>query len=373
MSLLTVSIVQRRLTHYRVPLFEALRRSLADADITLRVLHGEGNPREMEKNDSGHLGWSESLDTKYLAGNRLCWQPFARQVSGSALVIVTQENAMLANHLALVQRPAPRLAFWGHGANLQGNSSSLRETYKRWSTRQVDWYFAYTGLSVDTVERSGFPRDRITQLNNAIDLRELQDDLAAAEGTNLRKFRASLGLGEGPVGLFLGSLYTHKRLDFLLSAAEKVRGKVDGFQLLIVGDGPQRDLVERASFQYPWIRYTGALKGIDKAKALNLATISMNPGLVGLGILDSFAAGVPMITTDCGLHSPEIAYLSPENGVITPDDLDSYVDACTRVLTDKPELDRLACGCRAAVEVYTLPNMVENFSKGVIKALEVAR
>ncbi|WP_373410557.1 glycosyltransferase family 4 protein [Yoonia sp.] len=366
----TVTIVQRRLTHYRVPLFVALRERLDRHDIHLRLLHGTCTSAEAAKNDAGHIDWAEPLATRYLAGDRLCWQPFARKTSGSSLVIITQENAMLANQLALIRKPSPKLAFWGHGANLQGNRNSLRETYKRWSTRQVDWYFAYTSRSVDLVRASGVPLEKITNLNNAIDMSGLERDLAALPATELEDLRLKLGLRRAPVGLFLGSLYRHKRLDFLLAAAHQIRASVTDFQLLVVGDGPERPLVEAAAAQHPWIHFMGSRKGPEKASILKLASINLNPGLVGLGILDSFAAGVPMVTTDCGLHSPEIAYLSTDNGIMTPDALDSYVAACIRLLTNKEEYAQLTDGCRAAAHKYTLPSMVENFSNGILQALE---
>jgi hypothetical protein len=37
----------------------------------------------------------------------------------------------------------------------------------------------------------------------------------------------------------------------------------------------------------------GMLKGQDKVQALACATVMLNPGLVGLGILDSFVWGCP--------------------------------------------------------------------------------
>jgi glycosyltransferase involved in cell wall biosynthesis len=369
----TVSIIQRRLTHYRVPFFVALRESLAEAGIKLRLFHGQGTSQETAKADEGYTSWAEPLETRYLAGERLCWQPFAKQVTGSALVIVTQENALLANHLALIKRPAPKLAFWGHGANFQGNSQSMRERYKRWSTGRVDWYFGYTRKSVELVKAAGFEETRITQLDNAVDTEALKRDLAAIKTSDIDKLRMHFTLEPGPTALFLGSLYAHKRLDFLIAAAVELRAQIPGFQLLIAGDGPQRAKIESAASKYHWIHHCGALKGMDKACVMRLAKINMNPGLVGLGLLDSFAAALPLVTTDCGLHSPEIAYLDTSNGVISPDNLEAYVAACKSLLTDDNAHRQLANGCRIATERYTLSNMVQNFTNGVVQALELPR
>jgi glycosyltransferase involved in cell wall biosynthesis len=95
----------------------------------------------------------------------------------------------------------------------------------------------------------------------------------------------------------------------------------------------------------------------------------LNPGLVGLSILDSFACGVPLITTDCGIHSPEIAYLENwANGVITTNLLDQYVDAVMSVLTKPSKLCELQRGCAKAASKYTLGHMVTRFMDGIVSA-----
>lgn len=369
----TVTIIQRRLTDYRVPFFEALKTRLEHDHIRLRLIHGVANASEISKDDAGHIAWAEPLATTYFANGRACWQPFSKQVAGSDLVIMTQENALLANHLALVNRPSPKLAFWGHGANLQGDEQSLRERIKRWSTKQVDWYFAYTQLSVELVAATGFDRNRITCLNNAVDIAALKDDLSSVTSDDLQRIQEEFGLGPGPIGLFLGSFYEHKRLSFLIQAANALQTRIKDFQMILVGAGPDVKIVEEAASRYNWLHYAGPRKGRDKAAMLRLGTVLMNPGLVGLGILDSFAANVPLITTDCGLHSPEIAYLDETNGIMAEDDIGNYVDACAKLLSDSSARAHLIKGCSEATERYTLTNMVENFADGVRNTLALQR
>jgi hypothetical protein len=47
----SVALVQRRLTSYRVPLFELMRDLLARENIRLRLLHGEPDRAEQSKAD----------------------------------------------------------------------------------------------------------------------------------------------------------------------------------------------------------------------------------------------------------------------------------------------------------------------------------
>ncbi|MFN3717088.1 MAG: hypothetical protein ACK4R8_10235, partial [Thiobacillus sp.] len=143
-----VCIVQRRLTHYREPLFSVLRDKLALQGIQLALLVGQGTPAEEKKHDTGDLAWAQPIPTHYWLGGRLCWQPMGTHLDGVDLLIVTQENKLLQNHLLMLKPRRFKLAFWGHGANLQSdNPRGLKERFKRWTTNRVDWWFAYTQMS----------------------------------------------------------------------------------------------------------------------------------------------------------------------------------------------------------------------------------
>ncbi len=368
-----VVIVQRRLTHYRLPLFESLRAQLAARDIELRLLVGQATAAEASKRDGGSLPWAVSLPTYYFAGGRLCWQAFGRQLEGADLLVVTQENKLINNHLLALGPRRFRLAFWGHGANLQSDKpGGLREGFKRWTSNRVDWWFAYTQISADLVAAAGFARERITVLNNAVDtsaLKRHRDELGVDERARLR---AELGFAEGRVGAFIGSLYADKRIDVLLAAADLIRSQLGDFHLLIIGDGPLAPQVQAWCASRPWARWVGARTGREKVAYLSTATVMLNPGLVGLGILDSFALGLPMLTTRSARHSPEIAYLRDgENGLMSDDGAPAYAQATVALLRDTAALSRVSAACLASGEEYTLDHMTGRFCAGIDAALGV--
>ena len=368
-----VVCVQRRLPHYRVPLFQQLRDRLDRQGIEFVLVHGDPAPSELSKDDSGHLPWAVHAPCRYTFGERLVWQGLRPAVVGADLVIVTQENRLIYNLLALTLQRPPRLAYWGHGRNFQtANPHGLKEQFKRRTAGAVDWWYAYTEVSAALLRDAGYPPERITTLDNAVDTRQLAADCASVSAADVAGFRASLGLGPGPVGLFLGSLYADKRIGFLLDSAAELRRRVPGFQLLVVGSGLQAPLVQRAAASASWIHPLGVKLGRDKALCLRVADLMLNPGLVGLGILDSFVAGLPMVTTDCHLHSPEVAYLRHGyNGLITADSLPDFVSACEGLLRNPAERARLAAGALADGGRYTLEHMAERFAQGITSALQL--
>jgi len=197
---------------------------------------------------------------------------------------------------------------------------------------------------------------------------------ARVDGQRLLELRAQYGLRGYRVGVFVGSLYTEKRIDFLLEAASALRRRVPDFELLVVGDGELKDRVARFCHTNKWAHYVGAQTGQAKMDLLLLARVMLNPGAVGLGVLDSFVSGVPLVTLDDGLHGPEFAYLrSGENGIVTPAGLTNYVEAVCGVLTHDSLHAQLSAGCAASSKLYSLENMTERFAAGIERCLSMPR
>ena len=370
-SLRRVLVIQRQLEHYRIPFFEALKREMPRRDCELVLAYGDPDPSRASVRHSVTVGWAKRLPTSYLFGGRLCFQPFTHLLDGVDAVVLAAENKMINNLGAQFLRGIGRVVLWGHGANLQGRDHSLREQFKRLVARQTDWWLGYTEVSRRLIARSGFPADRVTILNNAIDTIGLAAMKSRVSAASQQLTRQRFGIQGVHVGLFMGSLYRHKRIPFLLAAALDIKRQVPDFELLVIGDGPDRSVVDAFCRKYPWAHHLGAVIGPDKADAVALCRVMLNPGLVGLSILDSFVFSVPMVTTDCGLHSPEIAYLeSGRNGVMTRDDRSEYVQAAVKLLTENDSLNRLQIGCANGAGRYTVQQMAYRFTEGVGACLD---
>lgn len=368
----TVLVIQRRLTHYRTGFFETLRQELSERNCELKLAYGEPTTSELGKEDSGALPWAEYLETRYFLGGRICWQPFGAQLAGSDIAVLTLENKLIYNLIAQYLYKSPRIALWGHGANLQGDANSFREGFKRVVAKRADWWFGYTGMSVPLIERTGFPPERITVLNNTVNTVEFSNMIDSVKPETLRQLREDLGLQGNHIGVYVGSLYEEKRIGFMLDAVAGIHHRLPDFEFLIVGSGPQKYLIEQFCAAHRWAKYLGVRKGQAKADVLALAQVMINPGLVGLTILDSFVCGVPIITTDWTGHSPEIAYLiNGENGVMTANSLDDYVSAVSALLLDEAAMARLKIGCKASAAKYTVENMARNFADGITRCLEL--
>jgi L-malate glycosyltransferase len=275
-------------------------------------------------------------------------------------VIVEQANRLALNYLLLAARPAggPRVAFFGHGANLQGNPASLRERWKRMWIRTPNWWFAYTDGTADRVLSGGFPANRITVVQNAVDTSALTEvDIPKRPGRCI----------------YAGSLDEYKRLPFLLEAAGNIAANVPQFELIVLGNGPLRPWLQSEAEIRPWLRYEGPSHGPARDKLFVSSELTLVPGPVGLVIVDSFAARAPIVTIDKSPHSPEVEYLQDGvNGrLLATGSAKQYAEAVTQLLMDRSLRKRLEDGCVRSSRKYTVETMVTNFASGIMAALDM--
>jgi glycosyltransferase involved in cell wall biosynthesis len=247
----------------------------------------------------------------------------------------------------------------------------MKEKLKRSMVNLPDWWFAYTDFTRDILLKEGYSNEHITLVQNAVDTTGLHDHLASITLEDQQELRSQLGIDGGSVGIYCGSLYDLKRIDFLIQASVKIRSKVEGFHLIILGDGVDRSIAEKAAKKHAWIHFVGAKYAREQALYMSLGDVALMPGLVGLGIVDSFLFGMPLFTTDCGVHSPEVAYLRQgRNGFMTENSLDAYTNQVVEVLCDPDKLRELSNSCERDSHQYTIENMAHNFAEGIRQALQ---
>lgn len=372
----TVTVLQRIVPHYRLPFFERLAARLGQAGIQLNVLHGQERAGTVPNGSQIDASWAQRVSNIYAdVGNiELVWQRGISKCLDSELIIVEQANRLLVNYLLHIKRQySPfRLAYWGHGKNMQARSRDrLGERLKKRLATRADWWFAYTELSKQHLLACGYPEARVTVINNAVADEELRAGLKNYEHIPRRELATQLGFNGNYVALFCGSFYREKRLEFLFAAALRIRAVLPSFELILIGDGPQTSYVREMAAQNSWIRYVGPVIGAARAKYFRAAQMIMMPGLVGLVVVDSFVTRCPLFTTAFPFHSPEISYLeSGANGVITTDDMESYVAEILSYLLDDSRLQALRDGCQHSAEKYSLASMVEKFANGIEQCLQ---
>lgn len=369
-----VLIIYKFLPQYRKEFFNELKRKLIKHNIELDLIYGKlGNINALKK-DEVEIEWGRFIQNRRLkiGKTELIWQPCLKHLRDNDLIIVESANKLILNYYLMFFRyfAKYKLAFWGHGRNMQNYPNNLRNKFNNLFINKCDWWFAYTKGVKQYLLNHNYPESKITIVQNAIDtfiLRKYYSDIKEKEINDLKD---QLSIKNCKTGIYCGAMYPDKKLDFILETCHKVKKEIPEFNMIFIGSGIDSYKAQDASNTYNWIHYVGPKFDSDRTKYFKISSIQLMPGVVGLGILDSFAMETPMITTSNLFHGPEIEYLENGiNGIITNDNIDDYSNSVIEVLRNEKYL-KLIDGCKLSAEKYTVEIMVENFKNGILSCLD---
>lgn len=368
-----LTILQRGIPEYRVEFFNRLDSTLSEHGIRLRVIAAEFSAGLFQKNAIEKVHCARRVPLIEIRNS--FWlrktQPWLRN---SDLVIIPQELRFLNTYPIVFRRPfGIRTAYFGHGRNLQAVTPQpmIAKLRANLATR-VDWWFAYTAMSKEIVESYGFPSTHITVVDNAIDTRSITERRAELSDSDIRHIESEVFPDDEineeapPTGVFCGRLGPLKWIPFLLESLELIRRSVPTFRMIVVGDGSDSAQVRAFCAEHRWCVHTGAIFDLERVAPLALGDVWLNPGMVGLAILDAYALGMPVVTTDNEIHSPEVAYLrSGFNGLMTRADPAAYAEGIVNLLNDPSRLQKMKHAARDTAATMTLGRMVDQFAMGI--------
>jgi len=244
-----------------------------------------------------------------------------------------------------------------------------KKRLQRWACGLADQVLVNADAIRDWLLDQGLGEDRITVIKNGIDLSPFQE--AARSGG----IRQEFGIPDSaPVVILLARLDPSKGIEDLIEAASLVVSRRSEVRFLIVGttlkseDGVrsedhdyQRTLRHRVETLGLEQRVLFAGHRDDVPDLLAEADISVLPShSEGLSntILESMAAGLPVVVTDVG-GNPELVQ-EGVNGRLVPAKSPPDLAKAIQRLIDNPD-ERQALGQRASImarEQYSLPVMV---------------
>jgi glycosyltransferase involved in cell wall biosynthesis len=268
----------------------------------------------------------------------------------------------IAAVLAGPARP-PILVHTFHGHVLRGYFSptsaavfrGLERTLARVTTRLIA---VSPEVRDDLVELGIAPAGRFSVIRLGLDL---ESRVARADDDG--ELRRLFGIPPAAfvVG-WVGRMTAIKRVPDVLAAFARLRARGVDARLCLVGDGPDRELVERRASEFGVSRHTlflGYQREIGPYYTLFdvLLLTSGNEGTPAVAI-ESLAAGTPVVSTDVGGVSDVVA--DGLDGLLVPGgDVEAVADALERLARD-PELARRmgAAGSRRVADRYRVERLV---------------
>jgi PEP-CTERM/exosortase A-associated glycosyltransferase len=252
-------------------------------------------------------------------------------------------------------------AFWEDAAADQGRGA---EGSLRWrAIRALDtWLFrrvqAVTticeGLRRDIVAR-GIPGPRVTVIPNGVDTTRF--GLLPPSGAEARR---ALGLPEGPLVGFVGSLYRYEGIDLLVDAAALLRRRRPEIRFVVVGGGMEEEALRvraaraglGAGFQFVGRvphreveRYYAALDVLAYPRRAMRLTELVTP----LKPLEAMAQGRIVLASDVGGHRELIAD-GRTGRLFAPEDPAALASAIERTIDERGAWPALRAAARRFVE-----------------------
>lgn len=351
-----LGLQQRVLPSYRATFFDALA---AYCDGGLSVFAGQPRTKEaIATTTKLHIArYAPARNRHYFSGPiYLCrqrgligwledWQPDALIVEANPRYVSTP-RAVAWMHA----RHKPVLG-WSLGAPpLTGPLAGFRRRARKRLLFSLDGLIAYSQRGAEEFRALGISPEKVFVAHNAAVIRP-----------TIPPPERPMRFEEQPTVIFVGRLQARKRLDYLFKACAALPGEVKP-RLLIVGDGPDRELFERqAAVDYPQTEFLGARHGAELNEIFAQADLFVLPGTGGLAVQQAMSHGLPVIVAQGDGTQEDLA--RPENGwLVPPDDLEALASALREALRDPARLRRMGAeSYRITVEEINLEALVGAF------------
>lgn len=362
MSRLSLAILQRVCTGYRLELF---RRLAARPELRVRVFIGEDLPDSKVRSapDLGDLDVVR-LPTRWLGvGRRVL--PLHRGLARALRdfdpdVILSEGESHLLGFLTAVRVRGRRrdraVVHWGLGG-LPGHDHEARRVnrLKRPVQGLADAFLCYSSYGAEVLAGIGHPRDAIVV---AVNVSDTDRHLRAADAVRQTRSQArqALGLPDRFTLLAVGALDANKRVDVLIDA---VAG-LPAVNLLLVGGGPELERLRERARGRANVFLTGPVPAAEVARYYRAADALALPGRGGMVISEAMAHGLPVIVHQADGTEYDLVRDGETGRRLDAGEARDFRDAVERLAADPEEAARLGAAGRRLIETeINLDAMVE--------------
>ncbi len=304
-----------------------------------------------------------SLEAKTRAGKILRVPVLARIARGAHLVHCSTFDATLWGRLAaiLARRPAVVTEHTPGRAVQTTASGASRQRMIALHNRLLDAFTYATVVvarwQVPLLRGEGVRPESIVHIPNAVPMQELRE----ASGAGVTRGR--LGIPQDAiVVLHAARLLPYKGQRATLAAVRLLRGSVGDVHAVIVGDGPDREELDREAAEAGgWAHVLGPRDDVPALLALSdLAVVPSQAEAMPMIVIEAMALGIPVVGTDVGDVRAILAEAG--SGISVPaDDFEAFYGACQEVLTDPSLHRRLAEGALRSSQAYDSSVMTDRY------------
>lgn len=303
-------------------------------------------------------------------GARVAWQTGLYPiVSGRYDVVICAEAVHnLSTWLVLLCSRISRYAvvLSGHGLGTvprkNGFLNRWRWRLRRFLAQKADALLVYTEAGAANCTDHNIDANKIFISGNTLDtehLIKIADEVKAGRNQTPEPRKPNhINL------IYVGRLYSAKRVDVLLAAAKLLKERGVSCRIVIVGDGHQKAELE-AMEAADCVEFLGACYE-ERALALHFANADLLviPDSVGLVVVHAFCNGTPIVTSLAGTgHGPEFNYIKDgSNGVLLHTLLPSeFADQLEKLASNPCLIEELGEEAKKTAQSLSMNKMVSQF------------
>jgi len=242
----------------------------------------------------------------------------------------------------------------------------VQARWERKNTQRADLVVVTSRYQADVAGRVyGVPASRLAIVPEPIDLPRWDEDFA----------RAPRRPGRGPTVLSVARMYPRKRLGDLLHAAAAVRARLPGAQVRIVGNGPERERLDRLHGALGLGDAAVLLGDVSRAalaeEYVNADCFCLPSVQEGFGIvfLEAMAAGLPVVACHAAAI-PEVVLDGRTGVLVPPRDPAALGAALVALLADRERAAALGAEGRRRVAEFTPERVARRFLDAVHSIIE---
>jgi glycosyltransferase involved in cell wall biosynthesis len=266
-------------------------------------------------------------------------------------------HANIAGRLAARRAGVPVVV---SGVRVSEHDARWRMRMDRWTNRLVTHNVCVSTAIAERYRGLGIPDRKLSVIPNGVEVAAFE----SAAPADLSEFGIPAG---SRILLAIGRLHPQKGFDQLIDAVGPILKDHPDVHLLIVGEGPQRPLLEQkiaASDQHTRMHLTGRRDDIaGLLRACSLFVLSSRWEGMPNVLLEALAAGVPVVATD--VEGVRDIVEDAVSGVIVPRESTFELrTAVTRLLADPPLASKLAAaGQRRVRSDFTWERVTEQYTQ----------
>jgi glycosyltransferase involved in cell wall biosynthesis len=179
---------------------------------------------------------------------------------------------------------------------------------------------------------------------------------------------------EGPVMISAGRLDPQKGLDTLLGAFATVAESLPGWNLVILGDGPQRSALESLARDLKIcgrVRFLGRVNNPhDYMRRARIFVLSSRFEGFPNALCEAMACGLPVIATDCPSGPRELISDGIDGLLVPVDDIDALARAIKKLASDESLRRGLGESAKNVSERFSVDRIMKEWDELLREVIE---